>query len=99
MTHLLLTPAPSPTTVAGSSPASTAGRMPAFCEQNRAIIATFLHTQGAVLAMIQSLAIQAVDGQGDIEQTLRRIDLVAARACQESDQMGMAVSSISTLSQ
>lgn len=92
MTHSLLSPSHS--TASGLSSAAAAGRTPAFCEQNRRIIATFLHHQGAVLAMIQSLASQAVDGQADIEQTLRRIDLVATRAGQDSDQMGMAVGSI-----
>lgn len=94
MTHLLLIPAPTPSSSPGISPANGASGMPAFCEKNRAIIATFLHTQGAVLAMIQALVSQAVDGQGDYEQTLRRIDLVAARASQDSDQMGLAVGSI-----
>lgn len=70
------------------------GIVPAFCEKNRAIVATFLHHQGAVLAMIQAFARQAADGVGDLEQTLQRIDLVATKACQESDQMAMAVGSL-----
>ncbi|MBF8694928.1 hypothetical protein [Pseudomonas fulva] len=44
--------------------------------------------------MIQAFARQAADGVGDLEQTLQRIDLVATKACQESDQMAMAVGSL-----
>lgn len=68
--------------------------MPVFCEQNRAMMATFLHTQGALFSMIHSIACQAVDGQGDMEQTLRNIELVATRASQDCGQMAVAVSSI-----
>ena len=94
MTHSLLTPALSPAS-AGVSAATAAGNLPpAFCEQNRAIVATFLHTQSAMLSMIQSIARVAVDGQGDMEETLRSIDLVATKACQESNMMAVAVSSI-----
>ena len=97
MTQLLLTPnlAPCP---AGVSTANSGGTMPSFCEQNRAMLATFLHTQGALLSMIQSIASQAVDGQGDMEQTLRSIDLVATKASQEHNMMAVAVSSIRTQS-
>ncbi|KIC79721.1 MULTISPECIES: hypothetical protein [Pseudomonas] len=70
------------------------GIVPVFCEKNRAIVATFLHHQGAVLAMIQAYARQAADGGGDLEQTLQRIDLVATKACQDSDQMALAVGSL-----
>lgn len=97
MTYSLLTPAPSPVPSALSAASAGAHMAPAFCEKNRAIVATFLHTQGALLSMIQSIASQAVDGQGDMEETLRSIDLVATKAKQESHQMAMAVSSIQTL--
>lgn len=95
MTQLLLTPtlAPSPS---GVATASNGGTMPAFCEQNRAMVATFLHTQGALLSMIHSIACQAVDGQGDMEQTLRNIELVAIRASLDCGQMAVAVGSIRT---
>lgn len=72
------------------------GIVPVFCEKNRAIVATFLHHQGAVLAMIQAYARQAADGGGDLEQTLQRIDLVATQACQDSDRMALAVGSLPT---
>lgn len=93
MTHLLLTPvlAPSPAGVANAANNIT---LPSFCEQNRAMVATFLHTQGALLSMIHSIATQAVDGQGDMEQTLRSIELVAIRASLDCNQMATAVSSI-----
>ena len=93
MTHLLLTPTLSPSAL-GVSVAAGNSALPAFCEQNRAKLATFLHTQGALLSMIQSIASQAVDGQGDMEETLRSIDLVAARASEDHKQMAVAVSSI-----
>ncbi|MFG0501073.1 hypothetical protein ACF8GD_00200 [Pseudomonas putida] len=94
MTHSLLTPSPvsSPSNL---SVAITGSELsPSFCEQNRAIVATFLHTQGAILSMIQSIASQAVDGQGDMEQALRNIDLVATKSSGEANMMAVAVSSI-----
>ena len=91
MTQLSLTnPLATPSLLA----ASGTGMVPVFCEKNRAIVATFLHHQGAVLAMIQAYARQAADGGGDLEQTLQRIDLVATKACQDSDQMALAVGSL-----
>lgn len=94
MTHLLLTPSPASSPSGLAASVAHTVMLPAFCEQNRAIVATFLHTQGALLSMIKSIASQAVDGQGDMEQTLRSIDLVATKACDESNMMAMAVSSI-----
>ncbi|MGS8281637.1 hypothetical protein [Pseudomonas sp. PARCl1] len=91
MTQLSLSQPPaSPSLLATSGN----GVAPSFCEKNRAIVATFLHHQGAVLAMIQAFARQAADGGGDLEQTLQRIDLVATKACQDSDQMALAVGSL-----
>lgn len=91
MTQLSLTnPLATPSLLA----APGTGMVPVFCEKNRAIVATFLHHQGAVLAMIQAYARQAADGGGDLEQTLQRIDLVATKACQDSDQMALAVGSL-----
>jgi len=94
MTQSLLTPTLSPAPSGLTSAAASGSLPPAFCEQNRAIVATFLHTQSAMLSMIQSIARVAVDGQGDMEETLRSIDLVATKACQESNMMAVAVSSI-----
>lgn len=94
MTHLLLTPSPVSSPSSLSAAIAGSDLSPSFCEQNRAIVATFLHTQGAILSMIQSIASQAVDGQGDMEQALRSIDLVATKSSGEANMMAVAVSSI-----
>jgi hypothetical protein len=67
-----------------------------FCTPTRSLITRSIHIQSALFASIQALAAQAIDGVSDQQATLLRIDLLAARAAEDSENLANAIGTIPT---
>jgi hypothetical protein len=67
-----------------------------FCTPTRSLITRSIHTQSALFASIQALAAQAIDGVSDQQAALLRIDLLAARAAEDSENLANAIGTIPT---
>lgn len=75
---------------------TTLAPLKTFCAPTRSLITRSIYTQSALFASIQALAAQAIDGGSDQQEALLRIDLLAAKAAEESQTLANVIGTIPT---